>query len=105
VGHLSQEQSTVSTTKLPCGCKHDGARWTVQCAEHRRENDRLHIQASRDRGTKPRPSAQAQAQLDAEDAAEYDAETEALNFENAALTQPGESVISTVDRAFKPKPA
>jgi hypothetical protein len=49
----------VSTTKLPCGCKHDGQRWTFMCADDQKADDELHIRASRDRGTNPRPSVVA----------------------------------------------
>lgn len=79
----------MATTKEKCGCKHDGARWVVECDKHRGENDAVHARASRDRRVNPRPSAQVDEAPPLGD--EF--------FEKAVLTQPGESVIDTVRKA------
>lgn len=36
-------------TKLPCGCKHDDARWIVLCAEHGQEVHDVHMRWSAER--------------------------------------------------------
>lgn len=38
----------VSTTKLPCGCKHSEAEWLSECPEHKAENDALHARWGRE---------------------------------------------------------